>query len=107
MSLEKAILYKKEKRQPFNDSRRFDRSCRNHGSCSWCVSNRTYSNAKSKLRTDTQVDEWFGYWGYTDPSDVDSEIFEELAAKFGMSEWELTKLEEEYENSRSGNYFNE
>jgi len=99
MSLEKAILYKKEKRRPFYDSRRFDHSCRNNGSCSWCEGNRTHSGTKSKLKTDGQVDEWFGYWGYPDPSDIDSQIYEEHAANFGMTEWELIKLEEEYERN--------
>jgi hypothetical protein len=107
MSLEKAIQYKKEKRQPFYDSRRFDHSCRNHGTCSWCVRNRTYRFEKSKHGTDGQIDEWFGYWGYPDPSDINSQILEEQAANLGMSEWELIRLEEEYQNSHSNGYFDE
>lgn len=41
MSLEKAILHGKERRKPYTDVRRFVRSCRNHGSCGWCRSDRT------------------------------------------------------------------
>lgn len=42
MSLEKAIRHGKEHRKPYYDSRAFDRTCRNHGSCSWCIKNRLY-----------------------------------------------------------------
>lgn len=41
MSLEKAIKSGKEKRKVYRDSRRFDHTCRNHGSCSYCEGNRT------------------------------------------------------------------
>jgi len=40
MGLEKAILHKKEHRKPYQDSRAFDTSCRNHASCGWCYGNR-------------------------------------------------------------------
>ena len=36
MGLEKAILHGKEHRAPYRDSRRFDRTCRNHGTCQFC-----------------------------------------------------------------------
>lgn len=49
MSLDKAIKYKKEKRQPYRKSKSFDRTCRNHGSCGWCKSNRL-ANSLRKLR---------------------------------------------------------
>ena len=42
MSLDKAIASGKEKRKPYMRSRRFDRTCRNHGSCSWCMDNRKH-----------------------------------------------------------------
>lgn len=41
MSLDRAIAQGQERRRPYRDSRRFDRTCRNHGSCSWCERNRT------------------------------------------------------------------
>lgn len=40
--LNKAIEHGKEHRQPYYDSRRFDTSCRNHGSCDYCLANRLY-----------------------------------------------------------------
>lgn len=48
MSLEKAIKYGKEKRKPYNDQRNFDFTCRNHGSCSYCRSNRTHKYKKAE-----------------------------------------------------------
>jgi hypothetical protein len=50
MSLEKAIRYRKEKRKPYYDSRRFDWTCKNHGSCDYCERRRLYNRRKT--------DEW-------------------------------------------------
>jgi hypothetical protein len=41
MSLDKSIQSGKERRAQYRKSKRFDRSCRNHGSCPWCEGNRT------------------------------------------------------------------
>lgn len=40
MSLDQAIAHGKERRKPYRDARRFDRSCRNHGSCCYCYKGR-------------------------------------------------------------------
>jgi hypothetical protein len=48
MSLDKAITSGKEKRKPYRKSKRFDTSCRNHGSCSWCEGNRLYQARKAQ-----------------------------------------------------------
>ncbi len=37
---------RKDHRRPFRRSKAFDSSCRNHGGCSYCESNRTHSNLK-------------------------------------------------------------
>lgn len=42
MSLDKAIAHGKEKRKPYRGSKAIDGTCRNHGSCQWCVENRTH-----------------------------------------------------------------
>ncbi len=43
MSLDKAIRHGKEHRKPFTGtSKRFDRSCRNHGSCPFCAGYRMH-----------------------------------------------------------------
>jgi hypothetical protein len=53
--LDKAIKHKKEKRAPYYKSGKFDRTCRPHGSCPYCQSNRKHSelvrkeSAKDKL----------------------------------------------------------
>ena len=49
MSLEKAIEHGKEKRKPYKGSKRFDHSCRNHGSCGYCLNNRMHANKKAAL----------------------------------------------------------
>lgn len=47
MSLDKAIKHGKEKREPYRKSKRWDHSCRNHGSCSYCEGNRTIQSEKA------------------------------------------------------------
>lgn len=42
MSEEKAIIYGKSKRKPYRGGKAVDRSCRNHGGCEYCLSNRRY-----------------------------------------------------------------
>lgn len=46
MSLNKAITHKKERRKPYFGAKSFDRTCRNHGSCPYCQSNRLHKNKK-------------------------------------------------------------
>ena len=36
----------------YTGSKRFDRSCRNHGSCPWCASNRTIQAQREHQRAD-------------------------------------------------------
>lgn len=58
MSLDKAIEHGKEHRKQFRKSKRFDRTCRNHGSCSWCQENRLHKfriceeKAKDRMMAD-------------------------------------------------------
>ena len=42
----------KTSRRPYTGSKRFDRSCRNHGSCPWCAENR-----KHKIRRQMPVED--------------------------------------------------
>lgn len=46
MALDKAIKSGKEHRKEYRGSKAFDHTCRNHGSCGWCMENRTYKNRK-------------------------------------------------------------
>lgn len=55
MSLDKSIEHRKEKRKPYRGSKRFDRTCRNHGGCDWCKGNRLYSAKKRRDAMDEQM----------------------------------------------------
>lgn len=46
MSFDKNYPNRKDKRKPYYKSKRFDKSCRNHGSCPYCLSSRLYSSLK-------------------------------------------------------------
>lgn len=49
MSLDKAIRYGKEHRKPYKKAKAVDSSCRNHGTCAFCRSNRTHKVDKTEL----------------------------------------------------------
>lgn len=62
------------KRRALTGSQRFDSSCRNHGSCPWCVGNRTHADAKQRSRADEQLRDldagvfsigWSELWRYS------------------------------------------
>lgn len=59
--LDKAILHRKEHREPYRRSKAIDRTCRNHGSCSYCQDNRL--------------------WKWRDKSYTEREIISESAQK--------------------------
>lgn len=59
--LDKAIKYGKEKRKPYINSKAFDKSCRNHGGCPYCESNRT---AKEKEKDRIAKEELLDYIKY-------------------------------------------
>ena len=90
MSLDKAIKSGKEHRKEYRDSRRWDCTCCNHGSCSYCERNRTIFDKRARARTEGQVDEWFGYWFMPDPYDALQAAAEENYRKMGIDpdDWE-------------------
>lgn len=49
MSLTKAIEHGKEHRRKYTGAKSVDKSCRNHGTCTWCQGNRHHKNDKRKL----------------------------------------------------------
>ena len=51
MGLDRAILSGKEHRKIYQDSRRYDRTCRAHGSCDWCCEGRQFSHKKAELES--------------------------------------------------------
>ncbi|MCH1972597.1 hypothetical protein MCI89_09620 [Muricomes sp. OA1] len=63
MGLEKAIGHGKERRKSFSKetgtyAKSIDYTCRNHGSCEWCLSNRIYKNKKRELSSKEQLKEF-------------------------------------------------
>lgn len=57
MSLDKAIKSGKEHRKNYFGSKRFDRSCRNHGNCGFCENNRNFCSEKRKIACEQQEKE--------------------------------------------------
>ena len=57
MALDKAIEYGKEHRKPYKGAKAVDCSCRNHGTCEWCMNNRTYRNLREMMRTIDEMNE--------------------------------------------------
>jgi hypothetical protein len=44
-------------RRAYTKSKRFDRTCRNHGACTYCVRNRTHRHVKARLIADEKLRE--------------------------------------------------
>lgn len=55
--LDKAIEHGKEHRKPYRKSKRFDRTCRNHGACGHCRGNRTYAGRRLATVAAEQIEE--------------------------------------------------
>ena len=55
--MEKAIEHGKEHRKPYYGSKRFDRTCRDHGSCPWCQGNRKHKYRKPRLDEKEELDD--------------------------------------------------
>ena len=78
MSLDKAIQYGKEKRVQYRRSLAFDRSCRNHGNCGYCESNRTIQAQREKGRLHGQEDEYYGWHNLPDGDDFSCPACDQL-----------------------------
>ena len=59
MSHNKAIKSGKEHRKPYRKSKAFDRTCRNHGRCSYCEQNRTHQNTKKVVRANEELRDYY------------------------------------------------
>jgi hypothetical protein len=55
--LNKAIQHGKEHREPYRRPKDIDRSCRNHGSCTRCESDRKHANNKKLLSAEEALKE--------------------------------------------------
>ena len=57
MSLNKAIEHGKEHRKQYTGAKAIDCTCRNHGSCDWCKSNRLYQQLKQEEASKQALEE--------------------------------------------------
>jgi hypothetical protein len=57
VSLDKAIKHGKEHRKQYRKAKAIDKTCRNHGSCDWCKSNRLYQSKKELERCEVKESE--------------------------------------------------
>ncbi len=57
MSFDTEYPNRKDRRKPYRKSKRFDRSCRNHGSCPYCERGRKHKH-KRRDKTEIQEDYW-------------------------------------------------
>ncbi len=89
MSLDKAIKHNKEHRKQYRGSKALDCTCRNHGSCSYCESNRTIFDKKARMKVEGQEDEWFGCWNLPDPLDASTDAYDELLQARGIDPWDF------------------
>lgn len=58
MSLDKAIKHRKEHRKEYIGCKAIDKTCRNHGGCSWCEENRRYRELRLEEAMDLDEKEW-------------------------------------------------
>jgi hypothetical protein len=49
MAFDKRYPNRKDIRAPYRKSKRFDRTCRNHGSCPYCENNRLHNDRRREL----------------------------------------------------------
>lgn len=54
MSFDKNYPNRKDWRKPYRKSKRFDKQCRNHGKCSYCLSNRLHKHKKREINNDKE-----------------------------------------------------
>ena len=61
-------------RKPYTKSKRFDRTCRNHGSCPYCMSNRTFSDRKKRYFWKLDLKDFImgRHWELANPTDCKS-----------------------------------
>jgi len=57
MSLDKAIMYGKERRRPYRGAKAIDPACRNHGDDDWAIESRLHKHKKRQLSAEEQLEE--------------------------------------------------
>ena len=54
MAFDNQYPNRKDQRKPYRRSKAFDRSCRSHGSCSYCERNRLFSSRRREPLLDKE-----------------------------------------------------
>ena len=49
---------RKDRRKEYTGSKRFDRSCRCHGGCGYCLNSRTYQDQRNRKAADMDLSEY-------------------------------------------------
>jgi len=57
MSLDKAIRHLKERRKPYRGAKAVDKTCRNHGSDDWAISDRLIQPQKELAKAEDKLKE--------------------------------------------------
>lgn len=89
MSHNKAINSGSEHRKPYKGSKAWDHTCRNHGSCSYCGSNRLHQFNKAKERVKYEEDGLLTLEESSIPENTQIEI---------LNRYEIENLEVDYHN---------
>ena len=61
---------KKDRRKEYTGSKRFDHSCRCHGSCGWCSGNRLYQDRRDRVAADQELKDYAKPRFSTDTNDA-------------------------------------
>lgn len=59
MSLDKAIKHHKEYRKAYRHAKAYDTSCRNHGDCPHCRTDRLIQKLKTDAKAQDALDEYY------------------------------------------------
>lgn len=58
MSFDNYYPNRKDRRKPYRKARRFSSSCRNHGSCGYCMHGRLYNKRKTELAAIVDIQDY-------------------------------------------------
>ena len=83
---------RKDWRRPYRDSRAVDASCRSHGSCDWCVGNRTRTRRRGEQSAREAIEEFSDMVKFQDVDDRRRKRFDTERFLDGAAEEEAAAL---------------
>ena len=75
-------------KKAYTKSKRFDKTCRNHGSCSWCYGNRMHKVLKKLYPIEPEVQKYYDMEGWDDGDHI-----EELLDSHGLIKRDPDEIE--------------